>query len=144
MVLNLRLTSKKPTKVSIDRSENMRRIRNKDTKPELRIRRMIHGMGYRYRLQGKNLPGRPDLVFTRKKKVIFVNGCFWHQHENCKISRIPKSNIEYWVPKLQRNVERDRAVQTNLEFLGWTYLVIWECEIKDPLPLAEKIKKFLQ
>ena len=92
----------------MDRSENMRRIRSKDTNPELFIRRLIFKMGYRYRLHGKNLSGKPDMVFASRKKVIFIHGCFWHQHNNCADSHIPKTNREYWVAKLEKISRKDR------------------------------------
>src|ERR1700761_3512616 len=89
------------------RSKKMSRISSKDTKPELVVRRLLHGLGYRYRLHRKDLPGKPDLVFTKRKKVIFVHGCFWHQHSECREGRIPGSRLDYWEAKLKRNVERD-------------------------------------
>ena len=128
----------------MDRSENMRRIRNKNSKPELLVRRLIYAMGYRYRLHGDKLPGSPDIVFTRKKKVIFVHGCFWHLHEGCKYSRIPKSNSDYWEPKLQRNKARDVENQNHLRETGWEYLVIWECQIIKIDDLLKTIKNYLE
>ena len=102
-------------------------------------------MGYRYRLHGRNLPGRPDLVFGPRHAVIFVHGCFWHQHdkEHCLDGRLPKSNSEYWHAKLKRNVERDAKVQAELSALGWRILVIWECEAKDESVLKERLREFL-
>jgi len=132
-------------KISAERrSENMRRIRSKDMKPEMVVRKLIHGMGYRYRLHRKDLPGKPDLVFTPRKKVIFVHGCFWHQHnaDHCPITRKPKSNGSYWLPKLEKNVKRDQRNLEELEKLEWDFLVIWECEIKDTDKLKKKIKIF--
>lgn len=125
------------------RSANMRRIKSKDTSPELIVRKIIHKMGYRFRLHRKDLPGKPDLTFPSKKKVVFVHGCFWHQHENCEISRIPKSNRQYWVPKLRRNKFRDQEHQNSLKKLGWKVLVIWECEIKELNKMNKKIINFL-
>ena len=117
----------------------MRAIRSKDMKPEMIVRRLIHGMGYRYRLHRHDLPGRPDLVFPSSKKVIFVNGCFWHQHDDadCKLVRKPKSNHDYWLPKLERNVVRDRENWDALKRLGWDVLVVWECLVRkgDELPI---------
>lgn len=124
------------------RSANMARIRNKDTKPEMVVRKLVHGMGYRYRLHRKDLPGKPDLVFGPRKKVIFVHGCFWHQH-SCREGRIPNSRREYWEPKLRRNVERDHEAIAELQRKGWDVLVIWECEVKDVELLRSKIKAFL-
>lgn len=127
------------------RSANMARIRSKSTKPEMIVRKLVHGLGYRYRLHRKDLPGKPDMVFPRRKKIILINGCFWHQHDDpkCKIARIPKSRKEYWIPKLQRNVERDRKQIEELQRLGWDVLVIWECQVKDTKSLVDTIMKFL-
>jgi DNA mismatch endonuclease (patch repair protein) len=128
------------------RSENMRRIASKNTSPELLVRKLAHKLDYRFRLHRKDLPGKPDLVFPGKKKIIFVHGCFWHQHTNpsCKIARIPKSRTDYWIPKLQRNVERDKEHLRELKNLGWDCLIIWECEVKDLDNLAKVLKDFLQ
>lgn len=127
------------------RSRNMAAIRSKGMKPELIVRSLVHGMGYRYRLHRKGLPGKPDLVFGPKRKVIFVHGCFWHQHNDpaCKIARKPKSNLGYWSEKLSRNVTRDQRNQANLEGQGWSVLVIWECETKDAEALKAKLRRFL-
>jgi DNA mismatch endonuclease, patch repair protein len=126
----------------MNRSENMRAIRSKDMLPELQVRRIVHGMGYRYRLHGKNLAGKPDLVFAGRHKVIFVHGCFWHSH-GCKKGHIPKSNAEYWVPKLRRNQDRDQNNLAALVADGWKLLVIWECETKDPRLVSSRIQSFL-
>ncbi|MCB1380907.1 MAG: DNA mismatch endonuclease Vsr [Alphaproteobacteria bacterium] len=130
------------------RSWNMSRIRSKGMKPELVVRQLVHGMGYRYRLHRKELPGKPDLVFGPRRKVIFVHGCFWHQHADpsCKIVRTPKSRLDYWKPKLDRNVERDRAAQDTLNASGWKCLTVWECETHSArLPeLAERLERFLE
>ncbi|MCW5867481.1 MAG: DNA mismatch endonuclease Vsr [Candidatus Eremiobacteraeota bacterium] len=104
-------------------------VRSKDTKPEMRCRRLIHSLGYRYRLHGRNLPGCPDLVFSSRKKVIFVHGCYWHRHEGCSRCRLPKSRLEFWKPKLDGNRERDLKAQAELAALGWKFLVIWECQL---------------
>ena len=114
------------------RGANMRAIRSKDTKPEMIVRKLVHGMGYRYRLHRHDLPGRPDLVFTSRRKVIFVHGCFWHQHtkKKCKLVRKPKSNTDYWLPKLEQTVKRDRKHRKVLKKENWDVLVIWECEVK--------------
>src|SRR5690242_18805908 len=111
----------------------MRRIRSKDMKPELAVRRLVHALGYRYRLHRKDLPGKPDLVFGPKRKVIFVHGCIWHGHERegCLEARRPKSNTGYWNAKLARNKEGDAERVTELEQQGWKVLTIWECEITD-------------
>lgn len=127
------------------RSNNMRKIRSKDTSPELVVRKLAFGLGYRYRLHRKDLPGKPDLVFPGRKKIIFVHGCFWHQHQDpeCKIARVPKSRESYWLPKLQHNVERDLKHRKELEHLGWSVLVIWECEVSDKGVISNKIQHFL-
>ena len=127
------------------RSANMAAIRSKDMKPELIVRRLVHAMGYRYRLHRKGLPGKPDLAFGPKRKVIFVHGCFWHQHDkaDCLDGRLPKSNTGYWGPKLQRNAERDQRNLAELSKLGWDALVIWECETKDSDALRRRLRKFL-
>lgn len=124
------------------RSRNMRQIRHKDTKPELIVRRIVTKLGYRYRLHVKSLPGKPDLTFRRIKRVIFVHGCFWHQHSGCREGRVPQSRTEYWFPKLLRNVERDRSHLAALSAAGWQALIIWECELGNS-DLSERIKSFL-
>jgi DNA mismatch endonuclease (patch repair protein) len=126
------------------RSENMSRIRAKGTSPELIVRRLVHGMGFRFRLHVAKLPGRPDLVLTRLGKIIEVRGCFWHQHKGCIDSHIPKSRIEYWRPKLMGNARRDRQNEKELCAQGWAVLTIWECEAKDVKLLQRKIKSFLR
>ena len=128
------------------RSENMRRIRGKDTKPELTVRAALFGMGYRYRLHSEKLPGKPDLVFPKRRKVIFVHGCFWHNHSHihCKIARFPKSNSGYWADKLRRNVERDAVRRAELRRLGWKVLVIWECQTKSIQKQLGRIRRFLE
>ena len=129
------------------RSERMSRIRGKDSKPELVVRRLVHGMGFRYRLHRKDVPGKPDLVFGSRKKVIFVHGCFWHRHNDsaCKLSRLPKSRLDFWLPKLERNAERDAENSARLKALGWDEMIVWECQVtKANLPvLSENIRKFL-
>ena len=125
------------------RSRIMRAIKGKNTGPEMRVRRLTHGMGFRYRLHGRGLPGRPDLVFRPRRKVIFVHGCFWHQHDCTKGNRTPKTNRAYWTHKLRRNVARDSENQAQLQALGWDVLVIWECETKDLEALEEQIREFL-
>ena len=123
----------------------MRKIRSKGMNPEILVRKMIYRMGYRYRLHRSDLLGRPDLVFTSRKKVIFVHGCFWHQHAatTCKIARVPKSNKSYWLPKLQNNVERDAQHLQCLKQAGWDVLVIWECEIRDRTLTENRVRSFL-
>lgn len=128
------------------RSANMAAIRSKGMKPEMLVRKIVHGLGYRYRLHQKDLPGKPDLVFRSRHKVVFVNGCFWHQHgsKRCRITRRPKSNLEYWEPKLQRNVERDRRNKKALRKRGWSVLTVWECEAKKSSVLTERLSRFLE
>ena len=126
-----------------ERSERMALVRNKDTKAEMIVRRLTHQLGYRYRLRATDLPGKPDIVFRSRKKVIFVHGCFWHRHEGCKLARIPKSRLDFWVPKLEGNKARDQRNQDRLTALGWDYLVIWECELMEQQPLAIRIRKYL-
>jgi DNA mismatch endonuclease (patch repair protein) len=127
-----------------DRSRVMAQVRSKDTKPEMAARRLTHALGYRYRLHGGKLPGKPDLVFAGRKKVIFVHGCYWHGHQGCPNYRVPKSGRDYWVAKLEGNIARDRAHQEKLREMGWESLVIWECELKkEPEKVAEKIQAFL-
>ncbi len=126
----------------MDRSENMRAIRGKDTQPEKAVRSIVHRLGYRFRLHRADLPGKPDLVFPVRRKVIFVHGCFWHSH-NCKSGLIPHSNQEFWKVKLQRNQARDSKNIENLHEQGWDSLVIWECELRDFAAVIAKIKRFL-
>jgi DNA mismatch endonuclease (patch repair protein) len=126
------------------RSEVMSRIRSKDTSPELIVRRLAYGMGFRYRLHAAHLPGKPDLVFSRLKKIIDVRGCFWHQHNGCIDSHIPKSRTDYWGPKLARNLKRDKHNEKQLRSLGWKILTLWECELRDARSAAKRIKAFLK
>jgi len=127
------------------RSANMRAIRSKGMKPESIIRRLAHALGYRFRLHRKDLPGKPDIVFPGRRAVVFIHGCFWHQHPDpsCKDSRLPKSNIDYWGPKLQRNKARDAENEAALLTLGWRVLIIWECQIKEEAALKECLSQFL-
>lgn len=126
-----------------ERSERMSRVRGKDTKPEILVRRLVHGMGFRYRLHAKELPSRPDIVFRRRKKAIFVHGCFWHRHPGCKMTRMPKTRLEFWKPKLEGNRKRDLRNQKTLEDMGWKYMVVWECQIQNTTALALRVKSFL-
>jgi DNA mismatch endonuclease (patch repair protein) len=128
----------------MDRSANMRAIRSKDMGPELVVRRLVYKMGFRYRLHKKDLPGKPDLVFASRRNVIFVHGCFWHSHQGCKGAHVPKSNLGYWGPKLQRNCERDVRTIEALTGCGWNPLIIWECETKDEEKMKERIRAFLE
>jgi DNA mismatch endonuclease (patch repair protein) len=128
---------------SRERSKRMSLVRAKDTKPEIRVRRLVYSLGYRYRLHGADLPGKPDIVFKRRKKAIFIHGCFWHRHEKCHLARLPKSRLDFWKPKLEGNKERDKINQEKLNAQGWEFIVIWECEIKDLETLTTRIIKFL-
>ena len=127
------------------RSENMRAIQSKDTAPELIVRRIVYGMGYRYRLHVKTLPGKPDLVFKLRRKVIFVHGCFWHQHpeDNCADARLPHSNLKYWQPKLVRNEARDQEHVSKLKSEGWRVLIAWDCQTRDLQSMTARLRKFL-
>ncbi|KIC39589.1 very short patch repair endonuclease [Leisingera sp. ANG-M7] len=125
------------------RSANMAKIRAKNTKPEMLVRRMVHGLGFRYRLHRKDLPGKPDLVFGPRRKVIFVHGCFWHLHD-CRDGRIPASRRDYWELKLLRNAERDAEQLAALQAAGWKVLTIWECETKDLAALEDRLADFLE
>ena len=104
--------------------------KSKDTKPEVAVRRLLHALGYRFRIHRKDLPGKPDIVLPKYRTVIFVHGCFWHHHEGCKAASTPASNIDFWQTKFRRNRERDAQVRAQLESLGWKVIVIWECEVK--------------
>lgn len=130
---------------SAARSERMSRVKGKNTKPELLLRSVVHGLGYRFRLHGAKLPGRPDLVFASRRKVIFLHGCFWHRHgaKNCQLARLPKSRPEFWVAKLEGNRRRDRRKKADLAALGWKTLTIWECQLKKRSSLENRIRTFL-
>ncbi|MCS6887012.1 MAG: DNA mismatch endonuclease Vsr [Chloroflexus sp.] len=126
-----------------ERSRVMAKVRGQDTTPERTVRSLIHRMGYRFRLHVKDLPGKPDIVLPRYRKVIFVHGCFWHQHPGCPYAQRPSSNVEYWNRKLDRNVSRDRAHLDQLVYMGWQVLVIWECELRNLPDLQERLKNFI-
>lgn len=126
---------------SLHRSWNMSRIGSKNTKPELLVRKAITELGFRYRLHVKSLPGKPDIVLRKYSTVIFINGCFWHQHKGCKRSTIPKSNTSYWLPKLKRNIEKQKADIEALNKQGYNTLIIWECEVKNKDNLVTLLKK---
>lgn len=125
------------------RSRIMRAVKGKDTTPELIVRRMVHAMGYRFRLHRKDLPGKPDIVFPKRRKVIFVHGCFWHGHDCVRGTRIPKANADYWSSKITRNGLRDKANVAALKRLGWRTAIIWECELKLPEWVRRRLAKFL-
>lgn len=128
-----------------ERSARMALVRNKDTKPEMRVRRLVSSMGYRYRLQYKKVPGRPDLAFPGRRKVVFVHGCFWHRHPDpaCPLARLPKSRLDFWMPKLEGNRARDLRKLEELEALGWSAFTVWECQLRDEEALRESIRSFL-
>ncbi|MDB5597357.1 MAG: vsr [Hyphomicrobiales bacterium] len=121
----------------------MRAIRSKGTKPEMVVRRLAHALGFRYRLHRADLPGKPDLVFLGRRKVVFVHGCWWHGHECARGAREPATRREYWLPKIRRNKERDAAVEGALAAAGWKVLIIWECELRDRDHLAKRLTTFL-
>lgn len=125
------------------RSRMMAGIKGKNTKPELAVRKLVHGMGFRYRLHRKDLPGSPDLVFPRLKKVIFVHGCFWHRHPGCRFAYTPKSNAQFWLDKLEGNIRRDGQAVIALDALGWQVLIVWACEVSDLPALSRKLSSFL-
>jgi DNA mismatch endonuclease (patch repair protein) len=113
----------------VQRSKNMASIRSKDTKPELTVRRFLYSNGYRYRLHSKDLPGKPDIVLKKYKAAIFVNGCYWHRHTNCKYCYTPKTNTEFWQEKFSKNVLRDKNNYFKLNELGWKVIIVWECDV---------------
>ncbi len=122
------------------RSWNMSRIRSKNTKPEIIVRSLLHRMGYRFRLHQKDLPGKPDIVLTKYKTVIFVNGCFWHRHKGCKRCTTPSTNKDYWLKKFERNIANDRMYKKAIKKDGWKVIIVWECETQ----LISKLKKRFQ
>lgn len=125
------------------RSENMSRIRSRDTQPELRVRRALHAMGYRFRLHRRDLPGRPDIVLPKYRTVVFVHGCFWHRHPGCPNAAEPKTRAEFWRRKFEANVARDAKARAELERAGWKVVVIWECETENPETLDRVIRERL-
>lgn len=121
----------------------MSRVRSADTKPEMAVRRLLHSLGYRYRTHATKLPGSPDVVFTKRRKVILIHGCFWHRHPGCKNARLPKSRLDFWLPKLEQNQRRDAENLRRLADAGWDALVLWECEVKRLSEHVERITAFL-
>lgn len=127
----------------IERSEIMARVRSRDTRPEMLVRGLIFALGYRYRLHAKDLPGRPDIVFRRLRKVIFIHGCFWHRHPDCSLARLPKSKPDFWIPKLEGNRKRDEKNSRDLRRRGWAVMTIWECQLVNTERLSGRIRRFL-
>lgn len=125
------------------RSELMAKVHGKNTAPELFVRKTAHSLGYRFRIHRADLPGCPDIVFPSRRKVIFVHGCFWHQHEGCKRASVPKTRQEFWLKKLASNVARDKQNVAALIEAGWEVLVLWECQIRDQGRLVRELRKFL-
>lgn len=126
------------------RSWNMRRIKSKNTKPEMAVRSSLHTMGYRFRLHRKDLPGKPDIILPKYSTAIFVHGCFWHRHKDCKYASNPKTRKKWWQAKFARNVERDCEVRKEMKELGWRVLIVWECELRDQATLAKRLKRLLK
>ena len=133
------MSSEVKHKVSEQRSRNMSAIKSKNTKPEIAVRKLLHSMGYRFRLHRKDLPGSPDILLPKYKTVIFVHGCFWHRHENCKYASNPKTRVEFWNKKFKDNILRDITNQERLKSLGLKSKIIWECETKNIEKLREKL-----
>lgn len=125
------------------RSENMRRIGSKNTKPEVLLRSLLHRRGYRFRIHRKDLPGKPDIVFPGRRKAIFVHGCFWHQHSDCREGRMPRSRQEYWRPKLEKNIARDALAVEQLTSLGWQIAIVWECQLAQAGAIVDKLADFI-
>ena len=125
------------------RSDIMARVKATDSTPELTVRRLLHSLGYRYRLHRNNLPGKPDIVLTKHKSVIFVNGCFWHHHKGCKKSKLPETNANFWRKKILDNMARDKRTILELGKTGWKVLVLWECQVKSS-KLQERLNYFLE
>jgi len=127
------------------RSERMGLVKSANTSPEMAVRRIVHGLGYRYALHRRDLPGRPDIVLGRQKKVIFVHGCFWHRHaaKSCRLARLPKSRLEFWLPKLESNRLRDQRNYCHLKQAGWKIMVVWECQLSDKERIKNALRSFL-
>jgi len=121
----------------------MARVRSKNSRPEMLVRKLVFSLGYRYRLHRKDLPGCPDLVFSGRRKVIFVHGCFWHRHQDCALARLPKSRLDFWIPKLEANKQRDERNKSALTKRGWKVLTIWECGLKNTARLTVAVRRFL-
>jgi DNA mismatch endonuclease (patch repair protein) len=126
-----------------ERSRVMSLVRSRGTKPEMRVRRLLYRLGFRYRLHRRELPGSPDIVFVSRRKAMFVHGCFWHRHEGCALARMPKSRVDFWAAKFETNQLRDAHALNDIRNLGWDALVVWECELKDEEALARRLRGFL-
>ncbi|WP_298107442.1 very short patch repair endonuclease [Bradyrhizobium sp.] len=131
------------TRTPAQRRRIMQSVGTKNTLPEKTVRRIIHALGFRFRLHRRDLPGTPDIVLPRLRKVVFVNGCFWHGHRNCKKGALPKSRPEYWGPKIARNIQRDVEVRAKLKAAGWDALTVWQCETANPDRVRRRLKDFL-
>jgi DNA mismatch endonuclease, patch repair protein len=128
---------------ALKRSQMMAAVRSKDTKPEMAVRRLVHAMGFRYRLHQTSLPGKPDLVFASRRKIILVHGCFWHRHRGCRYATTPKTRTAFWNQKFCTNIERDRRTLRELKRMGWSVKTVWQCELKNPAKLAKALDEFL-
>ena len=136
--------SKQGNVVDPVRSRIMRAVGRSGTGPELAVRKLLHSQGFRFRVQRRDLPGTPDIVLPKYKTVIFVHGCFWHRHENCSKATMPKTRVSFWKEKFHRNVERDRTNVSSLTAAGWLVLTVWECEIREPEELLDRLSKLLR
>jgi DNA mismatch endonuclease, patch repair protein len=125
------------------RSALMAKVRGKDTAPEMIVRRLLHSMGFRYRLHRRSLPGAPDIVFPSRKKVIWIHGCYWHHHGGCRLATVPKTNRKFWIAKFKKNVARDKSNANSIAALGWKSLTIWQCELKQQRTVVRRLRKFL-
>lgn len=125
------------------RSALMSRVRQKNTKPELVVRRLLRSMGFGYRLHARDLPGSPDIVFRGRRSVVFVHGCFWHGHHDCRLATIPRTRMDFWLKKIEDNRSRDARKVQLLEEMGWRVLTVWQCQLKDEATLAAKLRQFL-
>jgi DNA mismatch endonuclease (patch repair protein) len=126
------------------RSQMMSRVKNANTQPELKVRKILHGLGFRFRLHGKKLPGRPDIVLPRWRTVVFVHGCFWHRHPGCSRASTPSCKVQFWRKKFDANVKRDEAARKQLDALGWRVLVVWQCELSQPRALSLRLARSIR
>jgi DNA mismatch endonuclease (patch repair protein) len=126
-----------------ERSAIMARIRSRDTLPEMVVRKLLHRLGYRFRLHRSTLPGTPDIIFASRRKVIFVHGCFWHGHAGCRKSALPKTRHRFWLAKISGNLQRDRSARARLSRSGWKSFVVWQCQLRDLVKLEKKLRRFL-